>query len=492
MFDIFISHSGKDKANFVEPLVNELIKYGRNVWYDKRSLNKGDKVQEEIINGINESVIFIAVLSNCYFESNWANMELGILQSRQAFNLLPVIFPEAKKIISQNYPFILNLNYIEYTGSIKSIAQEINDSVIKKRHERGLRYIEKTDLGSLIKKMYSYNNFTLDQIAIRLSRINKQLSNDLLSALIETGEMIELILNGTAQSESIYLPPNQPVTDFFLKIDFIGDNLKEHIKYLQNEKEILTKNYHKAAIGQDDLYLVQFSIYSIVEWYMISYFKKPIIKPKKLIPVSPEEFTPEDILEAYEIETLVLPPNLIASPDTDLEWFRYNPLTIIGVRDIDTGKLVGFFTTLPVSDSVFEQIQKGDFDDTCFSIEDIRQYDMPGFYKLYLCSFCIHPAYNTSAAFKIIYTSFIDFLLVLASEHEIYISEIVADGVTMKGANLCEKIGMKKISSTVHNTTVYYASLIPPEYTTLKLNNPPGHKLIAYYERKYNEYRDIF
>ena len=51
MFDIFISHSGKDKANFVEPLVNELIKYGRNVWYDKRSLDKGDKVQEEIING---------------------------------------------------------------------------------------------------------------------------------------------------------------------------------------------------------------------------------------------------------------------------------------------------------------------------------------------------------------------------------------------------------------------------------------------------------
>ena len=83
-------------------------------------------------------------------------------------------------------------------------------------------------------------------------------------------------------------------------------------------------------------------------------------------------------------------------------------------------------------------------------------------------------------------------MLWLASEYEIYISEIVADGVTLKGANLCEKIGMKKIASTVHNTTVYYASLIPPEYTTLKLNNVSGHKLITYYEKKYNEYRDIF
>lgn len=492
MFDLFISHSGKDKINFVEPLVNELTKYGRNVWYDKHSLNKGDKVREEIISGISESVIFMAVLSNHYFESNWANMELGIFQTQYTDNFLPIILGDAKEIIGQKYPFILNCNYIEYSGTIKDIAIEINELIMKKRQERGLIYIEKTNLDSLIKKMYSYNNFSLDQIAIRLSRINKQLSNNLIPALIETKDMIELILNRVAQYEGVILHSNKSVIDFFLEIDFIGDNLKEHIKYLRNETEKITSSCHKAVTRQDDLYLVQFSIYSITEWYMITYFKKPIIKPKKLIPVAPEEFTEKDILEAYKIETLVLPPDLIASPDTDMEWFRYNPLTMIGARDIDTEKLVGFFTTLPVSDLIFEQIKKGDFDDTRFGIKDIRQYDMPGFYKLYLCSFCIHPAYNTSAAFKIIYTSFIDFLLWLASEYEIYISEIVADGVTLKGANLCEKIGMKKIASTVHNTTVYYASLIPPEYTTLKLNNVSGHKLITYYEKKYNEYRDIF
>lgn len=492
MFDVFISHSGKDKIDFVEPLVNELNKYGRSVWYDKHNLNKGDKVREEIINGIKESVIFVAVLSNHYYESNWANMELGILQCQHADNFLPIIFPDAKEITSQKYPFILNYNYIENVGLVQSIAQEINTAVMKKRQERGLMYIEKTDLGSLTKKIHSYNNFTLDQIAIYLSRINKQLNNDILSALIVTKEMIELILKGIAQAENIYISPDKSIIDFFLKIDFISDNLKEHIRYLQNETEKLTRNCHSSVIEQDNLYLIQFSIYSITEWYMITYFKKPIIKPKRLIAVAPDDFSPEDIIEAYKIETLVLPPDLIASPDTDMEWFNYNPLTMIGARDIDTGKLIGFFTTLPVNDTIFEQIKKGDFDDTNFDIKDIRQYDMPGFYKLYLCSFCIHPAYNASAAFKIIYTSFIDFLMFLASEHEIYISEIVADGVTPKGANLCEKIGMSKLTSTVHNSTVYYASLIPPEYTTLKLNNPVGHKLMAYYERKYNEYRDIF
>lgn len=492
MFDVFISHSSADKIDFVEPLVNELSKLGRNVWYDKYNLSKGDKICEEIINGINESVIFIAVLSNNYFQSNWANMELGILQSQCADNLLPIIYSDAREIISKRYPFVLNYNYIENISSIEDIAQEINFTVMKKRQERGLIYIEKTDLGSLAKTMYSYSNFTLDQIAICLNKINKQLNNYMLSALMETKKAIELILKGVAQFEGIYCSTDSSIIEFFLGIEFISDNLKEHIRFLQNEIRKLTQDSHKGVIEQDDLYLIQFSIYSISEWYMITYFKKPILKPKKLISVAPEEFSAEDILETYEIEKLVLPSDLIASPVTDMEWFNYNPLTMIGARDIDTGKIIGFFTTLPVSDATFEKIKKGNFDDTTFGVEDIRQYDMPGFYKLYLCSFCIHPAYNTSTAFKIIYTSFIDFLLVLASEHEIYISEIVADGVTPKGANLCEKIGMSKLTSTVHNSTVYYALLIPPEYATLKLNNPVGHKLITYYEKKYNEYRNIF
>ena len=69
------------------------------------------------------------------------------------------------------------------------------------------------------------------------------------------------------------------------------------------------------------MYLLQFSIYSVVEWYMTTYFKKPILQSKKIIPVRPEEFTENDILESYEIEKLVLPAELIASPSTDKEWF---------------------------------------------------------------------------------------------------------------------------------------------------------------------------
>ena len=112
--------------------------------------------------------------------------------------------------------------------------------------------------------------------------------------------------------------------------------------------------------------------------------------------------------------------------------------------------------------------------------------------KLYLCSFCIHPAYNTTNAFRIIYSNFIDFLLKLASEHEIFISDIIADGVTQKGSNLCESIGMTKVAKSIHNSDVYEACLIPPSLTTIKLNNRIGQQLLAYYKQMYNNYKEIF
>lgn len=110
------------------------------------------------------------------------------------------------------------------------------------------------------------------------------------------------------------------------------------------------------TLEQEEMYLLQFSIYSIVEWYMMTYFKKPVFKYKKIIPVMPEEFTENDILESYEIEKLVLPAELIASPSTDKEWYDYNPLTNIGARDTDSGKLIGFFTSLPIRDKLYEKI----------------------------------------------------------------------------------------------------------------------------------------
>jgi len=493
MYDIFISHSSKDKSFIVETLVASLEARGLAVWYDKNNIYKGDQIKDAIMSGINDSIIYLAVISANFFNSNWVSLELGVLQAITPDNLLPLFCNGVQEMAAKTYPFLLDRNYIELSECIEETADELYSIITQRKQDSGFWHIEKTNLKHLVREIHSYSDFTLDQLAIRINSISKKLETSYREALTDIIDMLIQILRDVACRENVYITSQTDVIKLFLDIDFISHNLKEHIRFIQSMCEITFPSHgaHR-MISQENRYLIQFSIYSIIEWYTLCYFKKPIISNKKLISVAPEEFTFEDIAESNVIEKLVLPPDLIASTETTFEWFQYNPFTMIGAKDTITGKLVGFFNTLPITDDLFEDIKKGDFDDTKFNIEQIRQYDIPGFYKLYLCSFCIHPAYNTSTAFKVIYNGFVDFLLNLASEHEIFISDIIADGVTHKGSNLCESIGMSKIGRTRHNSSLYHASLIPPEATTLKLNNLIGKRLISYYIKIYNEYKELF
>ncbi len=493
MFDVFVSHSSLDKSTFVEPLVQKLTQFGLLVWYDKHNIYKGDKIKEAILKGIEESVFFVAIISENYLSSKWANLELGVLQADHPDNIIPIIFSEIKERTGKIYPFLLDYNYIDSSEDIDEIARILKDVIQDRKQERGLWHIDKTNIYSLVKEMRSYNSFKLDQISIRLSKVYKNMRFELLSTLNEIKLILEMVFSDVATTENIFVSSESSVIDTFLKIEFLNCNLKEHIIFLQRMYQEHVRNFrNNDNLAQEDLYLLQLSLFSIIEWYMITYFKKPIFRHRNITAVTPEDFSKEDIVETYEIEKMVLPPNLIASPDTVLKWFSHNPLTIVGARDVSSGKIIGFFNTLPITDELYEAIKTGDFDDTTIQPESIRQYDIPGFYKLYLCSFCIHPLYNTTSAFKLIYTGFIDFLSTLAAERDIYISDIIADGVTLKGANLCESIGMKKVTTSIHNSKIYEASLIPPAYTTLKLNNVIGHKLLSYYERMYTEYKEIF
>ncbi len=492
MYDIFISHSSKDKACVVEPLVKLLEAQGLAVWYDKNSIYKGDRIRESILSGINESIIYLAVISDNFFQSNWASLELGILQTTTPDNFLPLFCNGVQDKTAKTYPFILDYNYIELSTNIETTAAELNHIVTQKKQDRGFWHINKTNLKHLIREIHSYNDFSLDQIAIHLSTVTKRLEANYRNTLEDIIGLLHEILKGVAFRENIYIPPQASLISLFLDMDFLSHNLKEHIRFLQSINRDALSHYDNWNLSQENRYLIQLSVYSIIEWYILSYYKKPSISNKTVLPVAPEEFTYDDIIESYRIEQLVLPPTLIASAETTFEWFQYNPLTIIGAKDATTGKLIGFFNTLPVTDVLFEQIKSGDFDDTKFSLDQIRQYDMPGFYKLYLSSFCIHPAYNTTTAFKIIYTSFVDFLLNMATEREIFISDIIADGVTLKGSSLCESIGMNRLKLTTHNSNLYHATLIPPEVTTLKLNNLVGRRLISYYIKIYSEYKDLF
>lgn len=474
------------------PLADELTKKNVSVWLDRDKIEYGDEVKNSIISGIHNSLIFVVVISRNYFLSNWCSLELGILQNESDCpRCVPVIFEDCKQVVTEKYPFLLEHKYIIYENNINDILDALVNLVNNTRQESCFYNLEKTDLKKMARELRSYNCFKLDKIAIDLTTLVKNLEKNIFCALRDAVDICKMILENVAQKENIYIG-NGDVFDIFAKAEVLGENLEAHIQYICRLQQKFINERKADTLIQSELYLFELSLYSIIDWYKLSYFKKPAFNSKGLYSVSPEDITENDIDEIYNIETFSLPPDLIASTQITKEWYNFNSLTIIGVRDRETEKLVGFIHTIPVTDEYYEQIRSGNFDDTIISLDEIRQYDIPGFYKLYLSSFCIHPKYRSTQAFGLIYTKFIDFLLALAIERDIFISHIIADGATPNGVALCKHIGMQKVQNSIHGTTIYEAILLPPTLNTMRLENKPGLQLLKYYQSKYEEYKELF
>ena len=183
MYDIFISHSSLDKSEFVEPLVKKLTELGLCVWYDKHSIHKGDKIKESIINGINQSLVFIAVISENYYKSNWSSLELGILEANYPNNSLPLIFENVKEKTANTFPFLLDNNYLLIENDITQLAGKLANIVLEKKQLSGYWHINKTNINSLIKEMFSYSDFKLEQIAIQLGNVSRKFNSDSMNIL---------------------------------------------------------------------------------------------------------------------------------------------------------------------------------------------------------------------------------------------------------------------------------------------------------------------
>ena len=72
------------------------------------------------------------------------------------------------------------------------------------------------------------------------------------------------------------------------------------------------------------------------------------------------------------------------------------------------------------------------------------------------------------------------FLIQLATERGIYFGKFIADAVTPDGVKLCEYVGMKRITTSNHNSSVYETSFIPVTNVTLKMNKHIKKLLMCY------------
>ena len=131
-YDVFISHASEDKETFVDGLVDELMKRGVNVWYDRKILTWGKSIRQNIDYGLRQSKFAIIVLSEHYIQKYWTQKEFNALfslGSQLGDFILPIwhnITPERANEFSPMLSDAIALKSSDYTQA------EIADLFVEK------------------------------------------------------------------------------------------------------------------------------------------------------------------------------------------------------------------------------------------------------------------------------------------------------------------------------------------------------------------------
>jgi hypothetical protein len=84
-YDVFLSHSAKDKA-VVRPLAERLRKDGLKVWFDEWVLKPGDSIPAKIEEELEHSRELVPCMSASAFGSDWAQLAAQTFRFRDPLN----------------------------------------------------------------------------------------------------------------------------------------------------------------------------------------------------------------------------------------------------------------------------------------------------------------------------------------------------------------------------------------------------------------------
>src|SRR5689334_16135597 len=97
-YDVFLSHSSRDKAA-VRDIAERLRKDGLRVWFDEWEIHPGDSIPAKIEEGLEHSRVLVLCMSASAFGSDWAQLESYTFRFRDPLNkdrrLIPLRLDEA-------------------------------------------------------------------------------------------------------------------------------------------------------------------------------------------------------------------------------------------------------------------------------------------------------------------------------------------------------------------------------------------------------------
>lgn len=209
---------------------------------------------------------------------------------------------------------------------------------------------------------------------------------------------------------------------------------------------------------------------------------------KSISIITGRQITIEDIREAVMLDMLVYDDIYHVDTKQCEEWFEVNPDIYVMARDDQTGRIIAYVNISPVTDECYERIKRGDFIDTGITADMILSYDMPFPYNVYFFSIVIHPEYQNSDVFVLLFNAVVKKFITLG-EHDVFVHRMIADAVTKNGEKFCNLFGMKKIKNSDHESTLYEVTMIPPQFRVI---SKMSKLLFDYYQRKYEEAPYLF
>ncbi len=84
-YDVFLSYAHEDKE-LVQSLANKLVEQGLKVWFDQRTIHLAANIPQAIVSGLRESRCVIFCVSENAIRSEWFQLELSIVISRDPNN----------------------------------------------------------------------------------------------------------------------------------------------------------------------------------------------------------------------------------------------------------------------------------------------------------------------------------------------------------------------------------------------------------------------
>lgn len=117
MYDVFLSHANIDKIEIIDNLYSSLESLGINIFYDKKSLEWGDKWKDRILDGVQKADFAIIVISENFFDREWTEKELKEFLNRQNKKgqkiILPVVHNITMPQLKNKYPDIADIQAID-------------------------------------------------------------------------------------------------------------------------------------------------------------------------------------------------------------------------------------------------------------------------------------------------------------------------------------------------------------------------------------------